>query len=112
MTLMPRLKLVVPAIFAFAAMSVSLADARAEQAFLPEAGFVPNADTAARIAEAVWAPIYGREEIEDQKPFRVTLEGDVWKVRGKALPKGVVGGVAEADISKRDGRILRVIHGL
>lgn len=79
--------------------------------FTPPNGFVPDAATASRIAEAVWIPIYGEEHIAAQKPFKVSLAGDVWTVTGKDLPPMTVGGVAEADISKTDGRILRVIHG-
>lgn len=79
--------------------------------FVPKNGFVPDAATASRIAEAVWIPIYGEKLIFSEKPFKVTLHGDVWTVTGKDLPAGWAGGVAEADISKRDGRILRVIHG-
>jgi NTF2 fold immunity protein len=79
--------------------------------FVPKDGFVPDAATAARIAEAVWIPLYGEKRISLEKPFKVSLHGDVWTVTGKDLPAGWDGGVAEADISKRDGRILRVIHG-
>jgi len=79
--------------------------------YVPSKGFVPDAATAIRIAEAVWIPIYGEVKIAKEKPFKVTLRGDVWTVTGKDLPPGSAGGVAEADISKRDGRILRVIHG-
>ena len=80
-------------------------------AFVPKNGFVPDAATAGRIAEAVWIPLYGDKRIFSEKPFNVTLHGGVWTVTGKDLPRGWDGGVAEADISKRDGRILRVIHG-
>jgi hypothetical protein len=79
--------------------------------YTPPNGFVPDAATAMRIAEAVWIPIYGEAHIAAQKPFKATLKGDVWTVTGKDLPPQTLGGVAEADISKRDGRILRVIHG-
>ena len=79
--------------------------------FVPPNGFVPDAVTAARIAEAVWIPIYGEQHIASEKPFKVTLSGDVWTVTGRDLPPGTAGGVAEAEISKRDGRVLRVIHG-
>jgi hypothetical protein len=79
--------------------------------YVPPKGFVPDAATASRIAEAVWIPIYGEENIAKEKPFRVSLRSGVWTVRGKDLPAGWKGGVAEADISKRDGRILRVLHG-
>lgn len=79
--------------------------------YMPPNGFVPDAATASRIAEAVWIPIWGEAQVAAEKPFKATLYGDVWTVTGKDLPPGTVGGVAEADISKRDGRILRVIHG-
>lgn len=77
--------------------------------YVPPNGFVPDETTATRIAEAVWIPIWGEQSVSGEKPFVATLNGDVWTVRGtlKAGP----GGVAEAEISKRDGRILRVAHG-
>jgi hypothetical protein len=88
-----------------------LASSQSRDAYTPPNGFVPDAVTAMRIAEAVWIPIYGEAHIAAQKPFKATLKGDVWTVTGKDLPPQTLGGVAEADISKRDGRILRVIHG-
>lgn len=79
--------------------------------YMPKEGYVPDAKTAMRIAVAVWSPIYGEKKIQNEKPFRARLRRGVWTVTG-SLPKGWDhGGVAEADISKRDGRILRVIHG-
>ena len=78
--------------------------------YMPEGGFVPNAATAKRIAEAVWLPIYGKSVL-NEKPFkaRLTNEG-VWVVEG-SLPKDMLGGVAYIEISRRDGRILEVTHG-
>jgi len=105
--LMPIFMLVVVVI----AISGGAAWSQSNQAYIPPNGFVPDATTASRIAEAVWIPIYGQAQIETEKPFKVTLNGDVWTVTGKDLPPGTLGGVAEAEISKRDGRILRVIHG-
>ena len=93
------------------AIGASAARSQSHQTYIPPNGFVPDALTAGRIAEAVWIPIYGEARIAAEKPFAVVLKGEVWTVTGKALPPGTVGGVAEADISKRDGRILRVIHG-
>jgi hypothetical protein len=78
--------------------------------FVPSAGFVPNKGTAVRIAVAVWVPIYGEKQIQGERPYNATLKKGVWTVTG-SLPKGWVGGVALAEISKRDGRILRVSHG-
>jgi len=78
--------------------------------YVPHEGFVPDADTAVKIAEAVWAPIYGTEAIEGQKPFNARLVGDVWVVEG-TLPPDYLGGVVEAEISRKDGCVLWVSHG-
>jgi hypothetical protein len=79
-------------------------------------GFVPDEATAIRIAEAVLEPVYGKKKIRGERPFHGTLSNGVWTVRG-SLPKNfpplfiVFGGVAEIDIAKEDGRILRIVHG-
>ena len=78
--------------------------------YQPKDGFVPDAATAIAIAQAVWEPIYGREQIAHEKPFTAVLHNGIWRVEG-SLPKGTFGGVAIAEISKKDGRILGVIHG-
>src|ERR1700712_1423926 len=80
--------------------------------YAPPDGYVPDAATAIKIAVAVWEPIYGREHIERMKPFEAKLHDGVWTVTG-SLPDdpNLNGGVPEADIAKKDGRILRVIHG-
>lgn len=75
-----------------------------------EEGYVPNEETAIAIAVAVWNPIYGKEKIENEKPFHANLKDGVWTVKG-SLPKGFdKGGTAIAEISKDDGRIIRIMH--
>ena len=96
------------AIVAFVGFVV--AQAPAPQGYVPPAGFVPDSITAVRIAEAVWIPIYGESSIRAERPFRATLAGGVWTVRG-SLPSGSVGGVAVAEIAKLDARIIHVSHG-
>jgi hypothetical protein len=80
-----------------------------KNAWIPKDGFVPDSETAVRIAEAVWIPIYGEKRIAKEKPFKAQLRGETWFVKG-TLPPGAVGGTAIAEISKLDGRILRVVH--
>ena len=77
--------------------------------YVPRQGFVPNEETAIKIAVAVWEPIYGKEVIADEKPYRAILSNGIWFVEG-TLPEGMKGGTAIAEIAKKDGRILRVIH--
>jgi len=91
---------------------VGSADAQSarKHSYVPPKGFVPDSVTAVRVAEAIWTPIYGEEQLRRQRPFRASLRQGVWHVAG-TLPPGAVGGVAVAEISKRDARILRVSHG-
>ncbi|MEI6972501.1 MAG: NTF2 fold immunity protein [bacterium] len=77
--------------------------------YRPPQGYVPDAKTAESIAEAVWIPIYGKDQINGERPFESTLSFGVWTVKG-TLPKNCCGGVAEIEIRKSDGMILRVIH--
>lgn len=94
------------------------------QSFVPKDGFVPDSKTAVKIAEAVLIPVYGKEKIESEQPFKAELENGVWTVEGtlhcpdshttvpqgqKAIPL-CFGGTAEVKLSKADGRILNMIH--
>lgn len=90
-----------------------LAEPRAESGggFVPPNGFVPDAKTAISIAVAIWKPIYGAKQILSQRPFKAKLVDGFWHVEG-TLPNGAVGGVAEARISKADGRVVYVMHGM
>jgi hypothetical protein len=80
-----------------------------EHNFRPDVGYVPNAETAMKIAEAVWIPIYGIGVLE-KRPLRVRLVDEVWVVEG-SVQKPMPGGVPLANISKRTGEILRISHG-
>jgi hypothetical protein len=82
---------------------------------MPSKGFVPDEETAIKIAEAVWLPIYGRSVL-GQKPYKATLmDGKNWLVEGTGrrilsfiFASG--GGVAFTEIDKFSGEILWVIH--
>lgn len=77
--------------------------------------YVPNEETAKRVAEAIWLPIYG-EKILEQRPYNVILKDSIWVVGGlMPLPcrnePGCRGGTAYIEIRKRDCKILKVTHG-
>jgi len=76
----------------------------------PKEGLVPDAETAVSIAVAVFKPIFGEQKIKSQQPFKAELKGEIWHVYG-SLPQGWLGGTAEAHISRKDGRVIRVWHG-
>jgi hypothetical protein len=85
----------------------------------PKNGYVPDAATAVKIAEAVLAPIYGEKQIEFERPFNATLKDNVWTVtgtlhcsdgKGGTTTTMCVGGTAEIRLSKTDAHVLFVIH--
>lgn len=76
----------------------------------PEKGYVPDEETAIKIAAAALGPIYGKKKIDSEKPFRAALKDGVWTVTG-SLPKGSAGGTAMARISQETGCILEINHG-
>ena len=41
-------------------------------------GYVPNSDSAIKIAVAVWDPIYGAAQIMREKPYHATLRDGIW----------------------------------
>jgi len=69
---------------------------------------VPDKQTAIKIAEAVWLPIYG-EKIYSEKPFLTELINGVWIVKGTV--HATKGGAAYIEIRKRNCEILKVYHG-
>jgi len=89
------------------------------QGYTPKEGFVPDKQTAVRIAEAVLIPVYGERQIESERPFEASLREGIWTVTGTLrCPDGkggvttlCLGGVAEVQISKSDARIVSMGHG-
>ena len=70
---------------------------------------VPNEETAIKVAEAIWLPIYG-DGIYEERPFKAELDNGIWIVEG-SLPSGMMGGVLYIEIQKKDCKILKVSHG-
>jgi NTF2 fold immunity protein len=78
----------------------------------PKDGFVPDAKTAEKIAEAVLIPVYGEEQISRERPFKAARHGEVWTVTG-TLNCGAPqceGGTAVVEISKTSGAIISMVH--
>jgi hypothetical protein len=85
----------------------------------PKHAPVPDGEAAIARAEAVLIPIYGKKQIEGERPFTASLKGDVWTVWGTlhcpdgkgGLTTDCLGGVAVVKIAKGNGRILHMEHG-
>jgi hypothetical protein len=72
--------------------------------------YVPDAATAIKIATAFWEPIYGRNNVAQNKPFHATLQNGIWIVDG-SLPAKRVDRVPVTKIAQKDGRIVRFSRG-
>lgn len=75
----------------------------------PPDGFVPDAETAEKMAEILLIRMYGEYQIELEMPLRATLNDNVWIVRGSGA-RIKLGGVAEMHIKKSDARIVYFKH--
>jgi hypothetical protein len=77
---------------------------------------VPDAETAVRVAEAVFIPIYEEKQVGREKPFHARLERDHWVVTGTLKESNkpahiVMEGAMTAEIDRSTGTIRSVYHG-
>jgi len=72
---------------------------------IPKDGFVPDENTAVKVAEAILKPAVGDANAQSYVPYKATLKGDLWTVEGTT--KGP-GGTPVLEISKQDGKIVRL----
>lgn len=70
---------------------------------------VADSLSAVLIAKAAWYPLYGKEQIDGEKPYIVTEHVRYWTVEG-SLPEGSRGGTAHIVIRKSDGKVMSVWH--
>ena len=80
------------------------------EGFVPKDGFIPSAEIAVQVAERILKHIYGKEQIEQQKPFLVNLENNIWIIEGYWGNDCADGGNVYMELSKEDGRVLKVVH--
>jgi len=106
-----RMKMTISLLVLTAALAMGQAHAPKKPVFTPKDGFVPNAETAVKIAEAVLIPVYGENQVLSERPFKATLEGDSWTVQGTLqCAPDCDGGTALVKISKSTGQILQMFH--
>jgi hypothetical protein len=86
-----------------------------QYSYVPKAGFVPDSATAVSVAEAVLTPVYGRDTVVSERPYKAVLKGMTWVVTGTLHCQGpsgasCFGGTAEVRILKRSGAIILMTH--
>ena len=101
------------ALYALFVLAWPLCIEAAHAQYVPPNGIIPNAETAIAVARAILIPIYGADTVRGEEPLVAEQKPDRWIVRGSLNCGGAptcVGGTAEIEIAKNDGRVLRVTH--
>jgi hypothetical protein len=77
----------------------------------PNAGMIPNEETAKAVALAIAIPIWGKDKVNSELPLRAGLKGSVWTVIGSPhLHGGETGGELIIQLDKRTGATLAFVH--
>ncbi|MGD1107640.1 MAG: NTF2 fold immunity protein [Terracidiphilus sp.] len=71
---------------------------------------MPDTNTAIAIAYVVAVPIYGKKEMDQEKPFRAELENGAWTILGTLHCASCMGGTLFMQIDKASGKILFLTH--
>lgn len=90
-------------------MFIAVSHGATSKSPLPSQGIIPDEATAVRVAEAVFPPIFGHEEVNKYLPYHAHLNNGVWEVYG-TLKEGSRGGTPQMTIQKKDGKVIEVWH--
>lgn len=71
---------------------------------------VKDSATAINIAEIVLFNIFGKENIEKQKPYEIDFIRNYWIIEG-SLPQGFKGGTFIIILNAKDAKIIKISHG-
>jgi hypothetical protein len=71
---------------------------------------IKDSSTAIKIVEPILFSIYGKENIDSQKPYESYLIENYWVISG-TLPKDMHGGTFLIIIDARNSKVLKITHG-
>lgn len=71
---------------------------------------IKDKETAISIAELVLFDIYGKENIIEQRPYRVENSHGFWILQGTLEPE-TLGGVFMIIIDSKNGEVVKITHG-
>jgi len=71
---------------------------------------IKDSVTAIKIAEPILFNIYGKQNIEKQKPYEIYLLENYWVISG-TLPENYLGGTFLIIIDARNSQIIKITHG-
>ena len=75
-----------------------------------KSAIIKDSSTAIKIVEPILFSIYGKDNIESQKPYGSYLIENYWVING-TLPKDMLGGTFLIIIDARNSKVLKITHG-
>lgn len=70
---------------------------------------ITTSEAAIKVAEPILFEVYGKEEVLDERPYKVYKADDYWLIEG-SLPKLYDGGAFEIILDARDARVMSIVH--
>lgn len=70
---------------------------------------ITDKETAIAMVEPLLFKIYGKEEIESERPYEIYLIDGYWYISG-TLPTGYLGGTFIIILNSINGEVIRLIH--
>ncbi|MBO0358112.1 hypothetical protein J0X19_09170 [Hymenobacter sp. BT186] len=71
---------------------------------------IGSSTVAVQVAEPILFNIYGKENIQSQRPYTVHLIDNYWVLAGR-LPAGYEGGTFLLIMDARNSKVIRITHG-
>ncbi len=71
---------------------------------------IKDKNTAIKVAEAILFSRYGKEEIENERPYKTYLLDGYWVING-TLPTGMRGGTFLIILNSTNGEVIKLTHG-
>ncbi len=87
---------------------LSIATTDHENQDSPQINYVPNEQTAVRVAEVIWTELWGEKFVNGCKPFSADSSKGVWHVHGKIPSPGSLGGTIHMKLQICDCKILEI----
>ena len=67
-------------------------------------------NTAINVAEVILFNLYGKENIQNQKPYKADLIDNYWVISG-SLEENMLGGTFLIILDSRNSKVLKITHG-
>lgn len=91
-------------------LNLALSNQKQHNVLDNEENLLKESTTAIKVAETILFGIYGKKEIEGEKPYEIYLIKNYWVIQG-SLPMGSIGGVFLIILNAKNAAVIKISHG-